>query len=80
MMGKISTRFVGNPEGVSNVFFTYFDNFFCGQYKLGEVEKHQRRGKPSNPPTNRSLGKIEVMSQTLLVIKVHCSVELIKIK
>ena len=25
-----STRFVGKPEGVSNVFLTYFDYFFGG--------------------------------------------------
>ena len=35
---KISTRFVGKPEGVSNAFFTYFDYFFGGQYKLGGLE------------------------------------------
>ena len=29
-----STRFVGKPEGFSNVFLTYLDNFFGGQYKL----------------------------------------------
>ena len=30
MVMMISTRFVGKPEGVSNVFLTYFDYFFGG--------------------------------------------------
>ena len=30
-----STRFVRKTEGASNVFFTYFDYFLGGKYKLG---------------------------------------------
>ena len=30
-----------NQRGVSNVFLTYFDYFFGGQYKLEVVERHQ---------------------------------------
>ena len=44
-----STRFVWKPERVSNVFLTYFDYFFRGQYKLREVERPQRGVKPANP-------------------------------
>ena len=50
-MKEISTRFVGKPERVSIVFFTYFDNFFQGQYKLGEL-RGTRRGL--NPPPDKS--------------------------
>ena len=36
--------------GVSNVFLTYFDYFFGGQYKLGgRVERHQMEVKPPTP-------------------------------
>ena len=34
----LSTRFLGESEGVSNVFLTNFDHFFGGQYKLGSWE------------------------------------------
>ena len=40
----VYTRFVGKPErGGSNVFLTYFDYFFGGQYKFNweGVERHQ---------------------------------------
>ena len=37
-----STRFVGKPEGVNNVFFTYFYYFFRGSIQTWGVEKQQR--------------------------------------
>ena len=39
-----STRFVGKPEGVSNVFLTYFDYFLGGVNTNLGVERHQRGG------------------------------------
>ena len=50
-----SSRFVGNPKGVSNVFLTYFDYFFevGGQYKLGGLGCTREGGK-TLAPTNRA--------------------------
>ena len=45
---------MGKPDGVSNVFFTYFDYFFGGQYKLGGREVPEGV-KTSTPPKNRAL-------------------------
>ena len=49
---QTSTRFVGKPEGFSNVFFTYFDYFFGGQYKLGWLRGTRWGFKP---PTSRQI-------------------------
>ena len=45
-----STRFVGKPDRVSNLFLTYFDYFFGGgvNTNLG-VERHQKGVKPPTP-------------------------------
>ena len=57
-----STRFEGKPEGISNVFLTYFDYFSEGQYKLGGWEAPEGGGLNPQPPTNRAL----ILSQYLI--------------
>ena len=42
-----------NQKGVSNVYLTYFDYFFWGQYKLGDWEAPEGGWTP-NPPDKSS--------------------------
>ena len=52
-----STRFVGKPEGVGNVFLTYFDHFYREVITNLGVERHQRgdRGYTLPQQLNRAL-------------------------
>ena len=47
-----STRFVGKPEGVSNVFLTYFDNFFGESIQTWGLRG--TRGVVNLPPPDKS--------------------------
>ena len=64
MYDVVSTRFVGKPEGVSNVFLTYFDNFFRGVNTNLGVERHQRGVKP---PNKSSTGCCVNLSETCAI-------------
>jgi hypothetical protein len=49
---------VGKPEGISNVFLTYFDYFFGGQYKLGRFRGTREE---LNPPDKSRLNRSSIV-------------------
>ena len=61
-----STRFVGKPDGVSNVFFDLFWLFFRGLNTNLGVERYQRRGFKSPTSDKSSTAGIEMRASLLL--------------
>ena len=82
MPPTFSTRFVGKPEGVSNVFSTYSDYFIGGggQYKFGG-SRHQGGGGLN--PHGRGAG-IQSNNLILLIVFIwlprHLANEIITIR
>ena len=54
LLAPSSIRFVGKPEGVSNVFLTYFDYFSGGQYKFRGWETPEGVLTPPPPTPDKS--------------------------
>ena len=63
---------MGKPEGVSNVFLTYFDYFFGGQYKLGL--RCIRGGLNPQPPTNRALLQPQLVLMSCHMLIMHACI------